>query len=150
MRRQLISRSEAETAQLAALLADSLHPGDIIFLKGPLGAGKTCFIRAAAVELGVSAPVTSPSFTLAQTYEGDITVHHLDLYRLASFGSHDDAELEPYIGEDCVTFVEWPEPVEGFIEASVTVIIEHLDRESRRITIDGSPRILSRIEEDAC
>lgn len=143
MRRQLILRSEEETARAAAILAGALRAGDVIFLKGPLGAGKTFFIRAAAGELGVAAPVISPSFTLARTYSGNVTVHHLDLYRLSAFGSHDDAELEPYFGGDCVTFIEWPEPVEGFIEPDATVIMEHLDRNSRRMTIEGEARLLS-------
>lgn len=130
---------------MAERLAGSLRAGDVVFLKGPLGAGKTFFIRAAARALGVRSPVTSPSFTLARTYRGEIIVHHLDLYRLASFDSHDDAELEPYLCEDCITFIEWPEPVEGFIEPDATVIIDHLDRNSRSLLLEGESRILAGI-----
>ncbi len=148
MRKEFISRSENDTVRIAAKLADTLHAGDVVFLKGPLGAGKTCFIRAAAAGLGVTGPVTSPSFTLARTYQGRLAVHHLDLYRLDGFDSHDDAELEPYFRDDSVTFIEWPEPVEDFIAADVTVIIEHLDLDSRRLTIIGSPGNLSSLEDD--
>lgn len=147
MQAELISLSQLETAHIAAVLARSLKAGDVVFLKGPLGAGKTSFIQAAATELGVAEAVTSPSFTLARTYAGPIMVHHLDLYRLSGFDSHDDAELEPYFSDDSITFVEWPEPIEDFIEAGATVIIEHLDRESRRITIYCSPQALSSLEE---
>ncbi len=144
---QTISRSEEQTAAIAARLARRLTPGDIVFLSGQLGAGKTFFIRAAARELGVREPVTSPSFTLAQSYKGEVTVHHLDLYRLSAFGRDDAADLEPYFEPEAITFVEWPEPLAGSFRPDVEVHMGHVSRNSRSISITGSGDLKTVIEE---
>ena len=73
------SDSELDTANLAAGFALLLQPGEVVLLRGELGAGKTFFVREAARALGVSGPVTSPSFTMAHTYRGNLVVHHLAL-----------------------------------------------------------------------
>lgn len=131
-----ISRSEDETGSFAAGLADLLRSGDVVFLKGPLGAGKTFFIKAAAKRLGISDPVTSPSFTMGQTYPGTTTVHHLDLYRLPSVSGEDLIDFEPFFSDDAVTFIEWPEVAEPYLDQPALIIeIEHMDRHSRRITV---------------
>ncbi len=75
--------SAAETEDLAAGFARTLEPGAIVLVSGDLGAGKTTFVRGAARALGVTEPVTSPTFTIGQRYAGDTPVSHLDLYRLA-------------------------------------------------------------------
>lgn len=135
---EAISHSEAETRKLAAGIAGLLKPGDVIFLTGQLGAGKTFFIREAARALGVAEPVTSPSFTMGQSYRGRITVHHLDLYRLAEFDAEDAIDFEPFFEADAITFVEWPEVAAAFfIEPVLTVALGHLAPESRRITMDS-------------
>jgi tRNA threonylcarbamoyladenosine biosynthesis protein TsaE len=131
---EFISRSPEQTAALAVGLSRLLKPGDVVFLIGQLGAGKTFFIQCAAAGLGVSEPVTSPSFTMAQTYSGETTVHHLDLYRLAKFTREDAIDFEPFFESDAITFVEWPEQAEAFLEKpDVVVRLEHLDINSRRI-----------------
>ena len=123
---------------MAAATARLLHPGDIVFLSGPLGAGKTCFIRAAARELGVTEPVTSPSFTMAQTYSGRLPVHHLDLYRLRRFDPEDAVDFEPFFAPDAITFIEWPERAAPFIETPALVIkLEHIDETSRRLVFEA-------------
>jgi len=134
---EYISRSPEQTAAVASGLSGLLLPGDLVFLIGQLGTGKTFFIRHAAMGLGVSEPVTSPSFTMAQTYQGNIRVHHLDLYRITEFNLVDAADFEPYFESDAVTFVEWPEQAEPFIEnPDVIVRMEHIDINSRRISIE--------------
>ncbi|MDO8737132.1 MAG: tRNA (adenosine(37)-N6)-threonylcarbamoyltransferase complex ATPase subunit type 1 TsaE [Thermoleophilia bacterium] len=147
---EILSRSEEQTAALAASLAKLLEPGDIIFLSGQLGVGKTFFIRHAAEALGISEPVTSPSFTMAQTYDaGHFRVHHLDLYRLSGFSADDAVDFEEYFENDAVTFVEWPERAKPYIEGPDVVIrIDHVDLSSRRISIESSnARIASGLEE---
>ena len=140
---EIVSRSTQQTARIAALLASLLRGGDVVFLIGELGAGKTYFIRKAAEALGVSEPVTSPSFTMAQTYRGKLTVHHLDLYRLAGFKAEDAIDFEPFFEPGAVTFIEWPEQAEPFLERPAVVIrLEHLDPESRRISILAGRRNL--------
>ena len=95
--------------QIGRRLARALRPGDLVLLYGPLGAGKTTLVRAVAAELGVADPVRSPSFTIANIYQGRVTVQHLDLYRLEEIGDDDALALEEYVRPDAITFVEWPE-----------------------------------------
>lgn len=146
---EILSRSEELTASMATAFAKLLQPGDLVFLIGQLGAGKTFFIRHAAEALGVHEPVTSPSYTMAQTYSGAVRVHHLDLYRLSSFNAEDSMDFEDFFEEDAVTFVEWPESAEPFIEKPDAVIrIEHVDLNSRRIIFDSdNQRIASGLEK---
>ncbi|MHB0867130.1 MAG: tRNA (adenosine(37)-N6)-threonylcarbamoyltransferase complex ATPase subunit type 1 TsaE [Thermoleophilia bacterium] len=135
---RLISHSEEQSAALAAGLVRLLKPGDSVWLKGQLGAGKTFFIRAAARELGVTEPVTSPSFAMGQTYAGRLTVNHLDLYRLLAFTTDDAADFELFFASDAITFIEWPEQAESFLDPpAVVVSIEHKDETSRVISLEG-------------
>jgi tRNA threonylcarbamoyladenosine biosynthesis protein TsaE len=105
------SRSATETEALGAELAWTLVPGDVVLIDGELGAGKTTFVRGAARALGVTEPVTSPTFTIGQRYPAAAPiafVSHVDLYRLASLRDEDPDLLADYIGTDTITFVEWP------------------------------------------
>jgi|SRR5215218_4744616 len=98
-----------ETEALAARLARRLRPGDVVLVSGELGAGKTTFVRGACRALGVRAPVTSPTYTIARRYDGDVPVSHLDLYRLGDLADEDPALLADELAGDRVAFVEWPE-----------------------------------------
>lgn len=101
--------SPAETEALAAQLAARLKPGDVVLVSGDLGAGKTTFVRGACRALGVQAPVTSPTFTIARRYDGRVPISHLDLYRLGDLAGEDPALLADELAADRVAFVEWPE-----------------------------------------
>ena len=94
---------------MAATLARRLKRGDIVLVSGDLGAGKTTFVRGACRALGVGGAVTSPSFTIAQRYEGSVPISHLDLYRLGDLDDEDPSLLADELGPDRVAFVEWPE-----------------------------------------
>ena len=72
------TRSVSQTRDVAAALVGVLRPGDVILLSGDLGAGKTAFVQGVAAALGIRERVTSPTFTLASTYHGSLTLHHLD------------------------------------------------------------------------
>ena len=100
------SSSPEETEAAGAALAATLAPGDVVLVSGELGSGKT-FVRGAARALGVTAPVTSPTFVVGHLYEPNVA--HLDLYRLAGLDDEDPGLLDPYFGPDLITFVEWPE-----------------------------------------
>jgi tRNA threonylcarbamoyladenosine biosynthesis protein TsaE len=100
--------SAAETEALGERLASDLKPGDVVLVSGELGAGKTTMIRGAARALGVSEPVTSPTFTIGHRYGGRVPVAHLDLYRLEGLEDEDPALLEDYVDADTVTLIEWP------------------------------------------
>ena len=105
---ELRSSSPGETEEIAGRLAAGLVPGDVVTVSGELGAGKTTFVRGACRALGVTAPVTSPTYTIGHRYEGDPDVSHLDLYRFTGVSAAEWADLEPYF-DDAVVFVEWPE-----------------------------------------
>jgi tRNA threonylcarbamoyladenosine biosynthesis protein TsaE len=100
------------TIHLAARLAAALAPGDLVILKGDLGAGKTFFTRALARALGVppSLSITSPTFTLVHEIEARIPVAHADLYRLVDPGELGELGLRERRGEGAALVVEWGEP----------------------------------------
>ena len=103
------THSPSETRALGAWLADRLRPGDVVCLWGDLGAGKSELTRGLAAGLGVSAPVTSPSFTIMNVYgEGRIPLYHFDWYRLESSEELYEMGMDEYLGGDGVAVVEWP------------------------------------------
>jgi tRNA threonylcarbamoyladenosine biosynthesis protein TsaE len=131
------SGSPAETEEIAARLARELVLGDVVTISGELGSGKTTFVRGACRALGVTAPVTSPTYTIGHRYEGQPDVSHLDLYRFTAVSAAEWGDLEPYF-DDAVVFVEWPEAAgAGLPSVRAAVRIEHVDVRSRRIAIEG-------------
>jgi tRNA threonylcarbamoyladenosine biosynthesis protein TsaE len=138
VRIELASASAGETERIAAVLAGRLEPGDVVTVAGELGAGKTTFVRGACRALGVSSPVTSPTFTIGHRYEGDVVVSHLDLYRFASVSPAEWGDLEPYF-DDAIVFVEWPQAGAGVLPAArVEVALEHAGDDRRRITLSSA------------
>ncbi|MGN6665096.1 MAG: tRNA (adenosine(37)-N6)-threonylcarbamoyltransferase complex ATPase subunit type 1 TsaE [Solirubrobacterales bacterium] len=129
--------SAAETEALGARIAERLRPGDVVLLAGDLGSGKTTLVRGAARALGVTGPVTSPTFTIGQRYEGGrLPVSHLDLYRLQTLEGEDPALLDDYLGPDGVAFVEWPAAGSGRLgRPALEVRLSHLAEERRRIEV---------------
>jgi tRNA threonylcarbamoyladenosine biosynthesis protein TsaE len=131
------SGSAAETEALGARIAERLRPGDVVLLSGDLGAGKTTLVRGACRALGVTGPVTSPTFTIGQRYEGArFPVSHLDLYRLQSLEDEDPALLDDYMGSEGVALVEWPEAGSGRLgRPAIEVRLAHAGEERRRIEV---------------
>jgi tRNA threonylcarbamoyladenosine biosynthesis protein TsaE len=131
------SSSAAETEAVGARIAEGLGPGDVVVVSGELGAGKTTLIRGACRALGITQPVTSPTFTIGQRYLGGrLPVSHLDLYRLQSLEGEDPALLEDYLGGDGVAFVEWPAVgAERLGRPALEVRLSHLAPERRRIEV---------------
>ncbi|HSS34490.1 MAG TPA: tRNA (adenosine(37)-N6)-threonylcarbamoyltransferase complex ATPase subunit type 1 TsaE [Solirubrobacterales bacterium] len=130
--------SSAETEALGARVAERLGPGDVVVLAGEVGAGKTTLIRGAARALGVTEPVTSPTFTIGQRYGGGrLPISHLDLYRLTSLDGEDPALLDDYLSPDGVAFVEWPAAGAGRLgRPALEIRLEHLGEERRAIEVD--------------
>lgn len=132
------SSSPAATERVAAQLAAELRPGDLVLVRGEIGAGKTTFVRGAARALGVRGPVTSPTFIIGQRYEGAAgPVAHLDLHRLASLEDEDPALLADYLTPEAIAFVEWPEVGEGELAARATheVLLRHAGEEARELEV---------------
>src|SRR5277367_5433277 len=92
------------------MLAAGLRDGDVVLVRGELGSGKTTFVRGAARALGVTDPITSPTFSIGHRYRTPhTTVSHLDLYRLADgLQTEDPGLLDDYLGSGRIAFVEWP------------------------------------------
>jgi tRNA threonylcarbamoyladenosine biosynthesis protein TsaE len=132
------TNSAAETEEVAARLAAELRGGDVVLIRGELGAGKTTFVRGAARVLGVRGRVTSPTFTVGQVYAGDgVEVAHLDLYRFDSLTGEDPALLDDYLTPERVGFVEWPGAGAGRFERVVArVELTHLGGDRRAVAIE--------------
>ncbi|MFN7914391.1 MAG: tRNA (adenosine(37)-N6)-threonylcarbamoyltransferase complex ATPase subunit type 1 TsaE [Vicinamibacterales bacterium] len=131
------SHSEADTRAAARALASTLHPGDIIVLHGNLGAGKTAFVKGLAEGLGVDpAEVSSPTFTLIQEYRGGrLTLHHIDLYRLAP-PDVDDLGLDELVSGGGVVAIEWPDRWRDAPAGVIRVTIESVGDDERSITVE--------------
>ncbi len=135
MRIELASASASETELLAARLAGRLEAGDVVTVSGELGAGKTTFVRGACRALGITAPVTSPTFTIGHRYAGSPDVSHLDLYRFTEVSPAEWGDLEPYF-EEAIVFVEWPEAGAADLpQVRVAVTLEHAGDDHRLIVV---------------
>lgn len=113
----LLARGPAATADLGARAGTLLKGGEILLLHGGLGAGKTCFVQGLCGALGIESEVVSPTFTLVNTYEGRLRVHHLDFYRIESPADLPDIGVPELLDEVAdglaVLAAEWPGPLLG-------------------------------------
>jgi len=126
--------SEGETAAAGAALGRTLFAGDVVLLTGPLGAGKTAFVRGLAEGLDCDpSAVSSPTFAIVQEYRGRVTLEHVDLYRLSA-AEVDDLGLDDLF-EGAVAAIEWPDRWTGAPAAAWRVAFEVLDEHRRRIAI---------------
>jgi len=116
-----------QTASLAKRLAKSWHGGEIIALSGELGAGKTTFTQAVAKYLGITQPVTSPTFTIWQQYDCQHPtikkLIHIDAYRLASGADLIALGIDDWAGRpDCLIIIEWPEKIADWLPITAWLI----------------------------
>ncbi len=137
MNKTIIARDAAAMEEIGVNLAGKLRDGMLVSLVGPLGSGKTTLTKGIAKGLLITDVVVSPSYVLAREYSGRLALHHVDAYRVSSLDELAeaglDAELPPEHG---VTVVEWPERIDGLIEASdLLVYIELQEDGSRRVTL---------------
>ncbi len=114
-----------QTRELAGAIAAHVTDGDLLMLVGDLGAGKTAFAQGFARALGVEGRVTSPTFTLANRYEGRRIVHHLDAYRVQAFPAADDLAL-PELLDTGVVLVEWGDNILPILPADRLEVRIHL------------------------
>ena len=142
-----LTASPAETEAIAARLARSLRVGDVVTVSGELGSGKTTFVRGACRALGVTVPVTSPTFTVGHRYPSEpVDVSHLDLYRFQGFSAAEWGDLEPYF-QDAICFVEWPEAAaDALPPVRMKVRLSHVDVAHRLISLESEePSLLDRL-----
>jgi tRNA threonylcarbamoyladenosine biosynthesis protein TsaE len=135
--RELVTARPEETEAAAAGLARLVRAGDLLLLRGEMGAGKTTFVRGLARGLGVSGDVMSPTFQLVRVYPGPVQLAHVDLYRMAGAGELADLGLEELLDEGAVV-VEWGDRLDE--PGAVRLAIEVLDERRRRLRIEEAPR----------
>ena len=139
---QFITNSPAETEALGAALAARLKAGTVLAYRGDLGAGKTAFTRGLARGLGCKELVTSPTYTIVNEYLGGrLPLFHFDMYRLRSADDLWDIGWEDYLDRGGVCAVEWSENVAEAMEDAISVTIEKLGEDTRRITIEGGEKL---------
>ena len=131
--------SAAATYDLGRRLGAAAMPGQVIALRGDLGAGKTTLTQGIAAGLGIAARVTSPTFTLVNEHHGRLTLYHVDLFRIDQVGEAIAFGLEDYLYSDGVCVIEWAERVvEVLPPERLWITFHHLDTTKRRITLRAS------------
>jgi tRNA threonylcarbamoyladenosine biosynthesis protein TsaE len=150
---EITSHSEAQTRRLAMRLASRLRAGDVIALTGPLGAGKTCFVRGLAEGLGLDpADVSSPTFIMCQEYEppkgqGGPVLVHVDGYRLMSDDELATIGWDEYLeARDAIIAVEWADRFgDALPEERISIDMAHVDEHSRRLRISAPGALSDRL-----
>ena len=135
---EFITNSPVETEAVGEKLAKVLAPGAVVAYRGDLGAGKTAFTRGLAKGLGATEAVTSPTYTIVNEYlTGRMPLFHFDMYRLTSADDLFDIGWEDYLERGGVCAVEWSENVAEALEDPITVTLEKIGEDTRRITLTG-------------
>ena len=135
---EFITNSPEQTELLGEKLAEKLTGGEVIAYFGGLGAGKTAFTRGLARGLGCREIITSPTYTIVNEYLGGrLPLFHFDMYRLRSSDDLFDIGWEDYLDRQGICAVEWSENVADAMEDAITITLEKLGGDSRRITIEG-------------
>lgn len=130
-----VSTSETETMAVAEAFGAELQPGNIVALKGPLGAGKTLFCRGVARALDYSGLVNSPTYALVHEYAGRMPIYHMDLYRLAPGVDSEEIGLSHYLDGEGVCLIEWPDRLPSKIKFTHEVELEVMGEMERRVVI---------------
>lgn len=129
-----------DTEDLGRRIALASAPGTVIAFRGGLGAGKTAMTRGIASGLGVADPVTSPTYTLINEYEGAMPLYHFDAYRLGSAEEFDRLDASRYLYDEGLSVIEWSERVADALPADAVIVdIEPQADGSRLVSISGSP-----------
>lgn len=143
-----ISNNENDTKILASKIAGNINNGTVISLNGEMGAGKTTFTKSFAEYLNINDYVTSPTFSLVNTYYGDKELNHLDLYRLEDESEVESIDIDTYYYPDGVTIVEWAERAINYLPRDyIEIKINKLGDNSREFIIDGKNKLENKLIE---
>lgn len=132
-----LSHNQNETRLFAGEVIKKLPSGSVVLLTGDLGAGKTTFVQGVASALGIKEKVVSPTFNIMKLYLGEVTLIHIDAYRLEDVDHN--IGLDEYIGyEKGYTFIEWPNYIQELIPSNaIEVNITNLGGDEREIEVRG-------------
>lgn len=125
MKKQITTTSEAATIALGKHLGERAFDGAIITLNGDLGAGKTTITKGIALGLGITATVTSPTFTIMKQYDGRLRLTHIDAYRLVGIGF--DGDIEEAMYQPGVSVIEWSDPIAQSIEHGLSIVMHRVN-----------------------
>ena len=132
------TKSTEETEELGFRFGSTLKRGDVVSLRGSLGAGKTVLAKGIAKSLGITEAVVSPTFTLVQEYDGREKLYHLDIDRLIGEDEFESMGGEDFLYPDGITLIEWSEKIESMLpDETIYVNVTINDDLSRTITITG-------------
>lgn len=132
----MISKSSKETEELGYKFAQTLKKGDVVSLRGSLGAGKTVFTKGIARALDVKENIVSPTFTLIQEYDGIVKLYHLDIYRLSGIDEFESMGGDDYLPSNGVSVIEWSEKISSLLpDDTIYVEIKILENNDREIKI---------------
>lgn len=132
----MITHTAIETEEEGRRLGETLRNGDVVSLRGSLGAGKTVLAKGIAKALGITEAIVSPTFTLVQEYDGKEKLYHLDLYRLSGEDEFESMGGEEFLYPDGITLIEWSEKIEDMLpDSTIFVTVDILPDGSRDIDI---------------
>lgn len=136
------TRSPEETFALGKKIGEMARPGEIYTLTGDLGVGKTVFTQGVAAGLGITEPVSSPTFTIVQEYDsGRLPFYHFDVYRIGDIEEMDEIGYDDYFFGQGICLIEWANLIEEILPENIREIVIEKDLEKgfdyRRITITG-------------
>jgi tRNA threonylcarbamoyladenosine biosynthesis protein TsaE len=132
-----VSKSSDQTRLLGETMAPLFKAGDVVLLKGDLGAGKTTLVSGVAAALKIQDDVLSPTFNILKCYfKGTLPLYHIDAYRLDK--QNIELGLDEYIEGDGVTFVEWPQYIQSLLpDSTLSITLVSLGGDNRKITLEG-------------
>jgi tRNA threonylcarbamoyladenosine biosynthesis protein TsaE len=143
----LVSRNLSETRRLGALLGQLLQENEVICLEGELGTGKTSLIQGIGQGQGISEPITSPTFTLVNQYQGKKAIlYHVDLYRLESEEEMIAAGIDGYLYCNGICVIEWAEKARDIIPPECLYItLKHVSERERSILLQAKGQAYSQL-----
>jgi len=147
MNSKQIFTSEAQLTAFATKIAVILVPGDVVYLCGELGTGKTTFARAIIQQKGSADSVTSPTFTLIETYHlDDVLVAHLDLYRIESDAEMEGIGLRDYLDGNWICLIEWPDRAPGMLPDPDLIVNLAYEGNGRSAVLIATERLTDRAD----
>lgn len=138
---EYISNSSDETKKIAYEFSKRLNSGDVVCMYGEMGVGKTAFVQGLAEGLGITEPITSPTFTIVNEYCGRLMLYHFDVYRIGEAEEMYEIGYDEYIDGDGISVIEWPQLIDELLPQkryNVTLVKDYEvgNDDYRKITIE--------------